>query len=127
PAAFAGGPSMVVGAAENIVEQDTPDLAKAQMDRLELVGFDAVRITSIWGPGQTAPSVYELNQLRNVATAASLDGMRVYVAVYNFGSKTTPLSDQDRADFAAYAASIATDVPTFRDFVIGNEPNLNRF
>jgi hypothetical protein len=43
------------------------------------------------------------------------------------GSATTPLSATDRADFAAYAASLARRFPAFRHFIVGNEPNLNRF
>ncbi len=59
--------------------------------------------------------------------AAELDGMEVFASVYNFGSKTTPLSEDDQASFAAYAATLARQVPALRNFIIGNEPNLNRF
>ena len=55
PTAFAGGPTMTIGATEDIVKQ--PDLvaAKAQMDRLKLAGLRGVRITQEWAPGQTEP------------------------------------------------------------------------
>jgi hypothetical protein len=65
--------------------------------------------------------------LRNVAAAARLDGVQVFLVVMNFGSRTTPLTEQDRQDFASYAAAIARAVPAIRRFVIGNEPNLNRY
>ncbi len=52
--------------------------------------------------------------------------MRLFIAVYHAGSKTTPLTDQARGEFAAYMASLARSLPV-RDFIVGNEPNLNRF
>ena len=127
PGASAGGPTMVVGAAEDIVKQ--PDLvaAKAQMTLVRLAGLDSVRVTAIWDPGQTRLSTTETAVFRNVVAAAQLSGIRVIVSVYHFGSRTTPLTDEARADFARFAAAIARAFPSVREFVIGNEPNLNRF
>src|SRR3954452_20715852 len=92
PQALAGGPSMVVGAAEDNVRQPTVTAAKAQMNLLRLLGLNAVRITTTWAPGATAPSAGEQQALANVDQAAALTGMRVYLQVMNFGSKTTPLT-----------------------------------
>jgi len=39
----------------------------------------------------------------------------------------TPVTDQDRADFAAFCVDVADTFPLVHDFIIGNEPNLNRF
>src|ERR687887_2583491 len=127
PAAFAGGPTMTIGATEDIVKQ--PDLvaAKAQMDLLKLAGLKAIRPTQEWAPGQTAPSGPDFDALKNAVAAAQLDGIRVVLSVTNHGSRTTPLSDQDQSDFATYAANVARALPYVRDFVIGNEPNLNRY
>ena len=125
--AHAGGPSLVIGAAEDAVKLDNVAAAKARLDLLRVAGFNAVRITSIWAPGLRAPSDLEHTRLAALADAAALDGMKVYVAVANAGSKTTPLTAEQQADFAAYAASIARQNPSFTDFVVGNEPNNNRF
>jgi hypothetical protein len=127
PAAEAGGPTMAVGAAEDNVRQMSPTAAKAQMDLVRLLGLNAVRVTTTWTPGTTAPSAGEANILSNVDQAATLTGMRVVVQVMNAGSRTTPRVGKDQSDFAAYAAAIARRFPTFRDFIVGNEPNLNRF
>ncbi|HVM68722.1 MAG TPA: hypothetical protein VM204_02675 [Gaiellaceae bacterium] len=127
PAAHAGGPTLALGAAEDIVRSASATEAKANMTLLRLAGFRAVRITSIWAPGQTAPTAAELAVLRNVAAAASLSGVRVYLSVYHAGSRTTPLTPEARGELADYAAAIARAVPTFRDVIVGNEPNLNRF
>ena len=127
PAAHAGGPQLVLGATEDNVRAKTLAAAKAQMDLLVLAGFRAVRITQFWTPGSTQVSDADLAILQNVATAAKLDHVTVLITVMNQGSRTTPLSDQDQADFASYAASIVTAVPAFRILIVGNEPNLNRY
>jgi hypothetical protein len=125
--ALAGGPAMLVGVTEDAVKQPTLAGAKAQMDILRLAGFNALRITQVWAPGQTEPTPDDLAALTNVATAANLDGVTLMITVTNFGNRTTPLTLEARDQFAAYAASIARAFPTVRHFVIGNEPNINRY
>jgi hypothetical protein len=127
PAAWAGGPRLLVGAAEDSVEQPTLVAAKSHMDLAKLAGLNAIRSTAIWAPGQTKPEATQLTALKNAAAAAKLDGIATLLSVYQFGSKTTPLTDQDQADFASFAASLAKALPTVRSFVIGNEPNINRY
>ena len=127
PAAQAGGPTMTVGAAEDVVRSASPTEAKAQMTLLRLAGLEAVRVTSIWKPGSTAPDATERAILRNVAAAAELSGVRVYVSVFHAGSRTTPLTPEARAEFAAYTAALVGENPSVRDVIVGNEPNLNRF
>jgi hypothetical protein len=125
--ATAGGPKLLVGAAEDIVRQPTITQAKAQLDLMSLAGLRAVRITSVWSPSLRAPLPGEQNAIDVVADAASLTGMRVIVQVFHKDFTTTPLTEGARDEFAAYTAAIARNNPTIRDFVIGNEPNLNRF
>jgi len=107
--ALAAGPSMTLGVAEDAVR--APDLpsAEAKMAQLRLAGFTAVRVTSNWLPGLVAPTADELRELRNVETAAQLNGVTVYVSVYNPGQKTTPLDPTAQSEFARYAAAIAAD------------------
>src|ERR1051326_8766392 len=95
PAAHAGGPTMLVGATEDAVRAPTLVGAKAELDLAKLAGFGGVRITQIWAPGQTQLSDEDLATLRNLTTAAALDNMTVLTSVLPFGSKTTPLTQQD--------------------------------
>jgi Cellulase (glycosyl hydrolase family 5) len=118
---------MLIGAAEDSVRQPTLGESKAEMDLLVRAGFNAVRVTQIWAPGQTTPRAADLRILRNVVEAARLDGVQVLLTVMNFGNRTTPLTDQARGEFAAYAAALAQALPQVRYFVIGNEPNINRY
>ena len=124
--ALAGTP-FLVGAAEDGAKQLDPAMAKAKMDLAALAGFDAIRLTAQWQLGEREIGDYDRITLGNAAVAAAADGIRLIVAIYPSGSSQTPLSDRDRSDFAAYASSVAEALPTVQDFVIGNEPNLNRF
>jgi hypothetical protein len=125
--ARAGGPMLVAGASEDVVQQDNVTAAKAKLDLLRLAGFDAVRITEIWAPGDRAPSAVEQTRLDAVTAATKLDGMKLYVAVLNAGNRTTPLTIDQQNDFAAFTASIARRYPSITEFIVGNEPNNNRF
>ena len=127
PSLAHAGPGLVVGAVEDDVRASTLVGANARMAELRLSGFRAVRVTSYWRPGQNAPSEVELGVLRNVADAGLQNGVTVYVTVMSPGSATTPLTDEARADFAAYAAAIARGIPSLENLIVCNEPNLNRF
>jgi hypothetical protein len=125
--AHAGGPALVTGAAEDAVQQDNVTGAKAKLDLLELVGFDAVRISEIWTPGQRTPTAIQQTRLDAVTQAAKLNSMKIYVALLNAGNRTTPDTVTEQNDFAAFAASIARRYPSLTEFIVGNEPNNNRF
>jgi hypothetical protein len=125
--ARAGGPTLVAGASEDAVQQDNVTAAKAKLDLLRLAGFDAVRLTEVWTPGQRALTSTQQTRLDAVTAAAKLDTMKIYVSVLNAGSKTTPSGASEQNDFAAFTASIARRYPSLTEFVVGNEPNNNRF
>lgn len=125
--ANAGGPAMVVGATEDVVRQATLPQAKAQMDMLRVAGFTAVRLSQVWQPGETSLTEAALVPLQNAVDAARLDGMEVLLTVTQFGSRTTPLTEEDQDDFAEFAAWLAKKLPTVRRIIVSNEPNLNRF
>ncbi|MBA2331864.1 MAG: hypothetical protein H0V94_03635 [Actinobacteria bacterium] len=97
------------------------------LGQLAAAGFGALGITSYWEPGLSAPSAEELEVLRDVAARARKRDLRVFLAVFHRGSATTPLTAAERAAFSSYVATIVRDVPTIRDVIVGNEPNLNRF
>ena len=126
PAANAGG-GLFVGAAEDAGKQPDPIVAKAKMTLARLAGYNAIRLTAIWEPGRSAPTEGELLLLRNAVNGASLNGISIVLSVYHYGSKTTPLTPKMRRDFAQYTAGLSRALPSVTDYIIGNEPNLNRF
>ena len=118
---------MLVGATEDAARQPTLAQARAQMALIRFAGFDAIRLSQVWQPGQTALTPAELVPLQNAVQAAQLDGITVLLTVSQFGSRTTPLTDADQADFATFAAWLAKQLPYVRRIIVSNEPNLNRF
>jgi len=118
---------MLVGAAEDTARAQDPAFSKAQMLEAKLAGFDTIRITQTWVKGQTALGPNDQIQLGNAIAAAEFTGIRVVLSLYPYGSSVTPLADQDRADFAAFCVDVAKRYPYVHDFIVGNEPNLNRF
>jgi hypothetical protein len=125
--AHAGLRTLGVGASESSSLVADPVLAKVRMDLALLAGLNEVEVRADWTRGKTEPTVEELAAFQASAIAAQLDAVRLYVAVNTGGSKQTPLTWRDRTDFANYTASLARALPYVRDFIVGNEPNLNRF
>jgi hypothetical protein len=125
--AHAGGPSMVVGVTEDAFQQPTLVAAKAKIDLAQLVGFNAIRLSATWSPGEDKPTAGQLTLLGNAAEAANIAGMDVYISIYPFGSSVTPVGSDAQNQFANYAAALAHALPTVQHYIIGNEPNTNRF
>ena len=123
--AAAGGPSLVVGVAEDSPKQATLTAAKSRVTLAQLAGVRQIRVTAQWRPGLTAPPDSELAALRNAADAGRLAGIRIVVTVYPFGSSVTPLTPAARAEFASYTAAVVR--AGFSEVIVGNEPNINRF
>jgi hypothetical protein len=61
---------MFFGAAEDAAKTADPMVAKAKMDLAVLAGFDAIRLTAIWRPGDRELTGYELLATRNAVDAA---------------------------------------------------------
>jgi hypothetical protein len=118
---------MMVGAAEDVAKTPDYDYAKASMDKAKLAGLDTIRLTQTWTHGQTKLGPEDQIILGNAVGAAQFTGLRVVLSLYPFGSSVTPLTDGDRADFAAFVTDVASRYPLVHDFIVGNEPNLNRF
>ena len=118
---------MLVGATSDLPKQADPTLAQAEVLRMKAAGYDTLRMTQTWLPGQTEPSGGDLAVLRNAVFAASANRMNVILVVSHPGSRTTPLTEQQRTEFAQFCAALARAVPYVKRFTIGNEPNLNRF
>jgi hypothetical protein len=122
-----GAPRMYVGAAEDTAKQTDLVVAKAKMTLAQLAGFNAIRLTALWSPGDRWLGGWQHAALANAAAAAELHGIRIVLSVYHQNSRTTPLTPEARAEFAEFTASIPRLIPSVTDYIIGNEPNLNMF
>src|SRR5438067_1609977 len=131
--AFVAAPSaqaartLAVGASESSSLVPDAVAAKARMDLAVLAGLNTIEARTSWARGKTAPDPDELLALQSATGAAQLDAVRLIVAFDTGGSRQTPLNAADRAAFAQYATAVAEALPYVKDFIVGNEPNLNRF
>jgi hypothetical protein len=116
-----------VGVWEYFIRDPDPAAARRKLEDTAAAGFAAAITNSFWEPGEREPSEDELSELRNAATAADEAGITPLLIVQSPGSRTTPNTAALREEFASYTASLARQLPAYRDFIIGNEPNLNRF
>src|SRR5436190_2000118 len=119
--------TFTVGASESASLVPDSVVAKARMDLAVLAGFTEIEVRAGWTPGKTEPTAEELASFQASALAAQLDAVRLVIAVDTGGSLQTPSSLFDRKQFAQYTAALARSLPYVRDFIVGNEPNLNRF
>ena len=118
---------LAVGASESASLVADPVVAKTRMDLALLAGLDEIEVRADWSRGKTAPTADELASFQASAGAAQLDAIKLVIAVDTGGSRQSPQSNRDRTQFAQYAASLAQSLPYVRDFIVGNEPNLNMF
>ena len=121
------GGGFEVGVWEYFIRDPDSAAAERKLADTRAAGFEAAITNSFWAPGQREPSAQDVAELRNAAAAAEAVDVRPLLIVQNAGSRTTPNTPPRRAEFAAYAAALARQLPAYRDFIIGNEPNLNRF
>ena len=121
------GHRLLVATVDDALKQADPATAAALTKLSHDAGFDGVMVSSMWTPGDRAPSAQEKLALGNVVKAAGAQGMRVFVFVWHGLSGQTPRTTAARSQFAAYTAALAHAFPQVRDIVVGNEPNLNTF
>ena len=119
--------TLSVGASESASLVPDSVLAKSRMDLAVLAGLNEIEVRAGWAPGKTEPTADELASLEASALAAQLDAVRLVIGVDVGGGLQTPVTLFDRKQFAEYTASLARALPYVRDFIVGNEPNLNRF
>jgi Phage Tail Collar Domain len=127
PAAALGSANMYMGAAEDEGRNADPQVAMAKMQLAKAAGFDTIRVTATWSPGQSAVPADQLQALQSIAAAGIFLDIRIVATVMPFGSRATPLTAAARTQFARFAANLVRKVPTIREYIVGNEPNLNRY
>ena len=128
PSAASAGPGLLVGAADDEAKSVDLVYAKTHLDLARLAGLDVVRLTAIWTPGRTAPASRELWALRNASIAAGPERhphrpLRLPVRQ----SDDAAHRDADSRSSRPTRRRSRAPFPTCDYFIIGNEPNLNRF
>jgi hypothetical protein len=127
PAAALGSATMFMGAAEDEGRNADPQVAMAKLQLAKAAGFDTIRVTANWTAGLTTVPPDQLQALQSIAAAGVFLDIRIIATVMPVGSRTTPLTAAARTQFAQFAADLVRRVPTIREYIVGNEPNLNRY
>jgi hypothetical protein len=117
----------MIGAAEDAGRQPDDAVARAQMANASRVGFNTIRLTQMWTTGERALAAGDQTALGNAIRESTASDIRIVLSIYPVGSSVTPITAQAQADFAAFVADIARRYPDLHDFIVGNEPNINRF
>ena len=107
-AAAQSEPPLLVGAGLDQPEQAS--LATAQ-------GLQAVRMTLVWPAGASSPDPGAVTALGRLPSGANL--------VLELFASPLPSDDAGRSALAAYAASVASQVPTLRDLIVGPAPSVS--
>jgi hypothetical protein len=90
------------------------------------IGYSDVRLTIQWD--ETAPTTIPFQAgLQAAVDCALLSGIRPILAIYPLHPNGVGGHLVRQQEFAAFVALVGTAFPSVRDFVIGNEPNVNRF
>src|SRR5438874_13581767 len=85
PAAARPSRRMTIGAAEDEGRDADPAVARAKVDLAQAAGFQALRVTAIWSPGETAVPADQLAALQSIGAAGAFDGITVYTTVMPYG------------------------------------------
>ena len=123
PAALAG-PGLRIGVVDDAAVWND---AGAQVDLAKAAGFDSMRITAQWSPGQTAMSPGQVTRLQRAAIFASMRGVNPIVSIYNVSGAGTPTTPDSRAQFVEFAKSVVRTLPWVATFIVGNEPNSSLY
>jgi hypothetical protein len=90
------------------------------------IGFGDVRLTVQWDETQPAAIPFQA-ELGAALDCALLSDIRPILAVYPLHAAAIGSSPSAQAAFASFVALVGTAFPQARDFIVGNEPNVNRF
>jgi hypothetical protein len=89
------------------------------------IGYQDLRITVQWnGPGSPIPAP---DGIKLAVDCALLTGVRPIAAIYPAKPSLIGSDPGAQAAFAGYVAQVAQAYPGIQNFIVGNEPNVNRF
>jgi hypothetical protein len=90
------------------------------------IGYQDLRMTVKWD--EATPTVIPfLANIQAAIDCAKLNDIRPILAVYPLHPSAIGSSDASQQAFASFVALVAQAFPNVKDFVVGNEPNVNRF
>jgi hypothetical protein len=90
------------------------------------IGYQDLRLTVQWDETQPAIIPFQAN-LQAAVTCAVLADLRPILSIYPVHPGAIGSNPDAQAQFAAFVGLVGTAFPDVTNFVVGNEPNVNRF
>jgi hypothetical protein len=90
------------------------------------IGYQDLRVTVQWDAA--APTVIPFqSNLQDAIDCAKLNDIRPILAVYPAKPASIGSNDSAQTAFASFVGLLGQAFPDVNDFIVGNEPNVNRF
>jgi hypothetical protein len=93
--------------------------------RLNDLGAKENRVSIVWNPSSHS-SIGGQNEIDAWMPQAQASGTRIVFAIYSQGARDLYTASA-KAQFVAFVQRVARTYPAVKDYVIGNEPNVNFF
>src|SRR5258708_485992 len=118
-----GSGPFVVGATEDAAVY--ADDGGSMFQQMHGYGFGAIRMSVFWDGG---PTFSDKAGLQRAIGQAAREGIRPILSIAPAqGHGNAISSPSGPANLAAFAVQVAQSFPQVQDFIVGNEPNLQRF
>jgi hypothetical protein len=88
------------------------------------IGYQDLRMTVQWNGSNAIPFP---GNIQAAIDCSLLSGVRPILAVYPAKPSLIGSNDSAQTAFASFVALVGQTFPAVHDFVVGNEPNVNRF
>lgn len=111
---------------DHIRNHRTAEAEKASV-RITHTGFNTVRSTVPWVPGQEHLNKRDEAAIRNLVRIAEAQGLRICLTVFPWKDTRTPVISSEQWDFVNFLGYLAETFPEVKCWEIGNEPNLGQF
>ncbi|MFL5954604.1 MAG: hypothetical protein ACJ76I_10900 [Gaiellaceae bacterium] len=90
------------------------------------IGYQDLRVTVQWNEATPTEIPFQSN-LQLTVDCAKLNDLRPIFAVYPAHANAIGSNPDAQAQFAAFVSLVGQAFPDVKDFIVGNEPNVNRF
>ena len=90
------------------------------------IGYQDVRLTVQWDATVPTTILFQSN-ITDAIDCAKLNNIRPVLSIYPAKPSAIGSSDSDQSAFANFVGLVGQAFPDVKDFIIGNEPNVNRF
>ena len=103
-----------------------PDQGAAFFMLMNDVGLSQVRLTVNWDATQPTTIMHQ-DEIESVLPVATLRGVRVIFSIRPLQARSIAETPAASDEFVAFLEHVARTLPTVKDVIVGNEPNLSRF